>query len=65
MPTGCLACAGSVQQWLGQDLAGQVYWIESDAADEQPRVDLASASDRGRADTLQEKSSTARCRRSS
>src|SRR5262249_18456228 len=36
------ALAGSVRQWLAQELAGQVYWVET-ASGPTPRLDLASA----------------------
>ncbi len=34
--------AASVRQWLGQELEGQVYWVESSGG-ATPRIDLASA----------------------
>jgi ATP-dependent DNA helicase DinG len=38
----CLALATSVREWLGQELADQVYWIEV-AGEHVPRITLASA----------------------
>jgi ATP-dependent DNA helicase DinG len=38
----CLALANGVKQWLGQELADQVYWIEL-AGENTQRVTLASA----------------------
>jgi ATP-dependent DNA helicase DinG len=38
----CLGLAGALKQWLGQELAGQVYWVEV-AGGRQRRVALASA----------------------
>jgi ATP-dependent DNA helicase DinG len=37
----CLGLAGSVKQWLGQELEGQVYWVE--VTGERKRIALASA----------------------
>jgi ATP-dependent DNA helicase DinG len=37
----CLGLATSVKQWLGQELAEQVYWVE--VAGERKRITLASA----------------------
>ncbi len=38
----CLVIAQELRQWLGQELPGQVYWIETGGADGQ-RLSLASA----------------------
>lgn len=38
----CLAFAGSIKQWLTQELAGQVYWIDI-SGEQRQRVTLASA----------------------
>src|SRR5262249_25109243 len=38
----CLTLAGSIKQWLGQELAGQVYWIEVNG-ERAPRITPASA----------------------
>jgi ATP-dependent DNA helicase DinG len=39
----CRTLAGSLTSWLGQQLDGQVYWIESSAGRVSPRLTLASA----------------------
>jgi ATP-dependent DNA helicase DinG len=38
----CVALAQSLREWLGQELAGQVYWVEV-SGERNPRVTLASA----------------------
>ncbi len=38
----CVALAEAVRQWLGQELEGQVYWVES-SGERTPRIALASA----------------------
>jgi ATP-dependent DNA helicase DinG len=38
----CLALANNLKQWLGQELAGQVYWVEV-SGERKQRVTLASA----------------------
>ena len=42
-----LRLAQGVKEWLGQELPGQVYWIDA-ATGRNPRVELVSASNRGR-----------------
>jgi ATP-dependent DNA helicase DinG len=39
----CLALAGGLEQWLGQELDGQVYWLEVSSGRVQQRIELASA----------------------
>ena len=38
----CRSLSAGLKQWLGQDLPGQVYWIES-TGERTPRLTLASA----------------------
>jgi ATP-dependent DNA helicase DinG len=39
----CDALGLAIDQWLGQEMEGQVYWIEAQSARQQPRVSLACA----------------------
>jgi ATP-dependent DNA helicase DinG len=39
----CDALALAIDQWLGQAMEGQVYWVEAQATRQQPRVTMACA----------------------
>jgi len=39
----CDALGLAIDQWLGQDLEGQVYWVEAHSGRQQPRVSMACA----------------------
>lgn len=39
----CDALSVTIDQWLGQEMNGQVYWVESQSGRQQPRVNLVCA----------------------